>query len=346
MGTNLAASCRTIATDTNPGMKQHRPVIALALGTLCFTFGCSDDEAPAHAVAGTYGSPIPPEDGAEEGSDTPSTGDDSGVPANPSAPTSADGGAPDASDADASAGSPEDPPEQPAEPDPGPAPTQACTVQKDSDGFFTRKSSKSDYVAYVPASYDPTKPMRVIVGMHGCGDTALNFARWGMNPYATRSTQDHIGISVSGETGNNKCWSMGGDDDKVLAAVEDLATCFWVHRAKVVIAGFSSGGQLAYRVGMMHASSFAGILIENSGLYAAGSTPAALIAGASWKLPVAHRAHTGDTVFPIDKVRADWAAMKAAGFSVTTSEVAGGHDGTTDDWATWLIPQSKLWVRP
>ena len=240
----------------------------------------------------------------------------------------------------------EPPPAPPAQPDRGPAPTATCTVQKDADGFFWRTSPKSDYVAYVPASYSPSKPMRVIVGMHGCGDNAMNFAKWGMNPFPTRATQQHIGISVSGETGNNKCWSMGGDDDKVLAAVEDLAKCFWVDRSKVVVAGFSSGGQLAYRVGMMKASSFAGIVIENSGLYAAGSTSAALIAGVARKLPVAHRAHTSDTVFPLTKVKADWQAMSTAGFPLTTSEVAGGHDGSTDDWASWLIPQSASWVRP
>jgi poly(3-hydroxybutyrate) depolymerase len=239
------------------------------------------------------------------------------------------------------------PPVVPAQPDPGPPPSgTACNVDKDADGFFWRSSPKSDYVAYVPASYSPSAPMRVVIGLHGCGDDALNFAKWGINPWDGRGAQQHIGISVSGETGSNHCWSIGGDDDKVLAAIDDLATCFWVDRARVVIAGFSSGGELAYRVGLMHASKFAGILIENSSLYAAGSTPAALLAGAAWKIPVAHRAHTGDTVFPIAKVKADWQSIESSGFPLSTSEVAGGHDGTGDDWADFLIPHSASWGLP
>jgi predicted esterase len=330
-------------------MRQHHSALIAAL-LVAFTSACGedDDHEPRGEGNATFAAPI---GGGGEGNGAtpaPSEGSapDQGGIAGPSSPSGPESGGPDGGGDEPN--TPEDPSTvpPPAQPDPGPPPTSTCTVQKDDSGFFWRTSSKSKYVAYVPASYDPTKPMRLIVGMHGCGDDALNFAQWGVNPYATRATQDHIGISVSGETGNNKCWSMGGDDEKVLAAVEDLATCFWVNRSKVVIAGFSSGGQLAYRVGMMHASSFAGILIENSGLYAAGATPATLIAGAAWKLPVAHRAHTGDTVFPIDKVRADWVAMDAAGFSVTTSEVAGGHDGTSDDWAKWLIPQSTAWVHP
>jgi len=234
------------------------------------------------------------------------------------------------------------PPAAPA--NPGPAPAAQCSVTKDANGFFERNSGKSPYVAYVPASYSPSKPMRVIVGMHGCGDNALNFAKWGVNPWAGRASQQHIGISVGGETGNNKCWSMGNDDAKVWAAVEDLAKCFWVNQAQVVVAGFSSGGQLAYRVGMMQSSKFAGILIENSALYAAGAAVNTLLSGASRKIPIAHHAHQSDSVFPIAKVRADWSSISAMGFPLTKAESAGTHDGNSEDWM-WLISQSPTWTR-
>jgi predicted esterase len=295
------------------------------------TLGCaSANDAPASSRSETFGTSL----------------DDVDEPAPPTEGPSLAANAPDQAPV-----APSEPPEKadkPAPPasDPGPPPTSACTVEKNDAGFFWRTSPKSAYVAYVPASYDPASPMRVIVGMHGCGDTAENFATWGINPWATRATQAHIGISVSGETGNNRCWSKGNDDDKVLAAVDDLAKCFWLDRSKVVVAGFSSGGELAYRVGLLHADSFAGILVENSALYAAGAPTSALLGGAAWKLNVAHRAHTSDSVFPIAQVKADWAAMTSAGFPLVSSEIAGTHDGTSDDWANWLIPQSAGWTRP
>jgi predicted esterase len=237
-------------------------------------------------------------------------------------------------------------PVAPTVPDPGPKPTATCSIAKDAEGFFVRNSGKGDYVAYVPASYTGSAPMRAIVGMHGCGDTMTNFARWGVNPSATRATQEHIGISLGSETGNNKCWSMGNDDAKVLAAVADLSKCFWIHRAKVTVAGFSSGGQLAYRVGMKNADKLAGILIENSSLYAADANPDALLTNAARKIAIAHRAHSGDTVFPIAKVKADWTKTTNAGFPLSTSEVAGGHDGTSADWSGYLIPASAAWSLP
>ncbi len=224
----------------------------------------------------------------------------------------------------------------------GPKPTTTCSVTKDSGGFFVRSTTKSIYEAYVPASYTGTAPMRLIVGLHGCGDSAHNFATWGVNPYDTRATQRHIGISIGGRDG--QCWN-GSDDDKVLAAVDDISRCFWVHQKKVVIAGYSSGGEIGYRVGLQHASRFAGIIVEDSGLYAAGN-PDTLLANAAWKLNVAHLTHTADPVFPLAQVKADWAKMTAAGFPIKTSVTAGDHEGSSADWATWLIPQSAGFAAP
>jgi len=238
-----------------------------------------------------------------------------------------------------------DAPTTPADPlaGAGPKPTGTCTVTKDANGFFTRTTTKSSYVAYVPKSYDPTKPTRLVVGLHGCGDTALNFASWGINPQTTRASQDHIGISIGGKDG--ACWDLSTDGDKALAAIADVSKCFWVHQKKVVLAGFSSGGLLAYRLGLTQANRFAGILIQNSGLSGAGDANT-LLTNAARRLPIAHRAHTSDTVFPLANVKADWTKIKAKGFPLATSEVPGTHDGSSADWATWLLPQSAPWIAP
>jgi dienelactone hydrolase len=264
------------------------------------------------------------------GAQTPGTGTGTSTPTTPAPTTGTPTPTPTPPPVDPNAGA-------------GPKPTATCNVTKDSAGFFTRTSSASSYVAYVPASYTGTAPVRLIVGVHGCGDTAMNFATWGVNPYDTRSTQDHIGISIGGADG--RCWTAA-DDAKVLAAVDDISSCFWVHQKKVVIAGFSSGGELSYRLGLSQASRFAGILIEDSGLYAANSNPDGLLANASWKLNIAHLTHTSDPVFPLATVKADWAKTTAAGFPLVTKETPGVHDGTSTDWATWLIPLSASWVAP
>ena len=221
--------------------------------------------------------------------------------------------------------------------DPGPVPAGCTGITKDSDGFFTRTTAKSDYVAFVPKSY-AGKPTTLVVGLHGCGDDAMNFATWAVNPWDTRGKQAHIGISVGGKDGS--CWDTNKDSDKVLAAIDDIATCFYVHKQKVVLAGYSSGGMLAYKLGLSQSSRFAGIIIENSGLGSA--QPSA----AKWKINVAHIAHKGDGDFPLSSVRGDWAKLEAAGIPLQKSEVEGEHDGNSDDWTTFLLPKIAGWKAP
>lgn len=215
---------------------------------------------------------------------------------------------------------------------PGAPPGDCGDLQKDDDGFFRRDSGKSEYVAYVPDSYDGS-PTPLVIGLHGCGDDAANFATWGVAPYDGRKAQKHLAIALDGASGGGDCWDAS-DLPKIAAAVADLAKCVYVHRKRVVVAGYSSGGILAYREGLEHAGSYAGILISNSVL-----GDATLLTKASRKIPIAHRAHTEDDVFPIDDVRASWTKIEAAGFSLTKDEVSGGHDGTSDDWL-WLLERA------
>lgn len=231
---------------------------------------------------------------------------------------------------------------------PGPGPTQVCPIQKDADGFFQLTSAKSDYWVRLPGGYDPQnpKPTALLVAIHGCGDSAYNFATWGAVPWELRSSHTYIGISVGGRDG--QCWSVPADGALVTAAIEHVRSCFYVHQKKIVLAGFSSGGELSYNLGMRNAGKFAGILIENSGLTegVGASNVASVLANAAWKINVAHSAHLDDEVFAIDSVRKDRDAMLGAGFPVQYREVPGTHDGTSADWVDFLIPKMAGWVAP
>lgn len=230
--------------------------------------------------------------------------------------------------------------------DPGPPPTQTCTYTKDSNGFFKLTSPSSDYWVRLPPAYDPKspKPTRLFVALHGCGDTAQNFATWAAAPAAVRATQDYIAISIGGR--DNDCWTMGTDGAIANAAITHLRSCFYVHQKKIVVGGYSSGGMLAYRMGMTDAGKFAGILIENSGLSQGVGNVAAALAGAAWKINVAHSAHTEDMSFLIAGVRADRDKMLQAGFPLQYREQPGDHNGSSDDWAGYLLPKMGTWTAP
>ena len=229
--------------------------------------------------------------------------------------------------------------------DPGPGPTKQCSYTPDADGFFSLSSAKSDYWVRLPVSYNPAKPSRLVVAIHGCGDTAKNFATWAAAPYALRATQDYIAISIGGR--DNQCWDLAADGPTVAAAIADVRACFFVHQKQIVLAGYSSGGMLAYNLGMKGAASYAGILIENSGLsQGVGGNVDQVLTNAAWKLNVAHSARLQDGSFAIAGVQADRDKMLAHGFPLQYRELPGDHNGSSDDWAVYLLPKMSTWNAP
>jgi|GEM_PF-2065794 len=232
--------------------------------------------------------------------------------------------------------------------DAGPPPSRNCAINKDANGFFKLTTpSGLDYWVRVPASYSTANPQptRAVIGTHGCGDNAYNFATWAMAPWDVRATQDYIAISV-GAGRDGQCWDTAADEAKVLAVLDDARSCLYLHQKQTTMAGYSSGGGLAYRTALHNAGRFAGVLIENSSLSTFGAGTDAALAAAAWKLNVAISARTEDGDYPIATVRADRAKLVAAGFPVQYRELAGGHSGTGDDWSLYLLPKMRPWNAP
>jgi poly(3-hydroxybutyrate) depolymerase len=235
------------------------------------------------------------------------------------------------------------------EPYAGSGPTQTCPYTPDSNGFFTLTSPASTYVVRLPPGYDAQnpQPQRLLVAIHGCGDTAMNFATWGAVPFVLRPTQDYIAISIGGRDG--QCWNIGTHDVLVTAAIAHVSACFYVHQHMIVLAGYSSGGGLAYHLAMANTRDYAGVLIENSSLSSAvggASQVDAALDQAGWKIEIAHSARIDDGSYPIAVVQADRVKLLAHGFPLQYRELPGTHDGTSDDWSEYLIPKMAAWVSP
>ena len=232
-------------------------------------------------------------------------------------------------------------------------PTRTCSYSPNGDGFFTMTEAQGTYVVRLPTGYVNTKAYPVVIGTHGCSDSADNFCTWGPAAYnddASERENDKLSyIAIAVEDVSGACWSLG-DSGKVLAALDDAISCFYVDQAHVTMAGYSSGAAVAYKVGLGNASRFAGILIEDGALYDNGpSAEASLLANASWKINIAHLTHDGDGDYPKAQVMADWTVIRAAGFPLdTTITGAPSHDGSSMDWYSWLEPHTTAaaWTAP
>lgn len=153
--------------------------------------------------------------------------------------------------------------------------------------------------------------------------------------------QDWINLAVGGREGS--CWSnTATDGPTILATLADLKTHFNIDPKRVILGGYSSGGDVGYPLLFQNANLFAGGLFENT---APNSTAMTTAGTASWKLNITHLAHTGDTTYPIAAARTWVATLKSKGYPVTLIEKAGGHydndsgqTGTQYDLRTFLLP--------
>ena len=234
-------------------------------------------------------------------------------------------------------------------PPPSTFPTAPITVSYNN--VVTLNSSSSPYYLYVPSAYDSTHntPTKLLVWLHGCGGDGYG-AAWTVSP---GGSQSWLSVSVGGRDG--ACWNPDTDTTIVLAALADVKRRVDVDPRRVVIGGYSSGGDMAYRTAFYNASSFAGVIAENTSPFRdTGSTQSASLAAASWKFNVAHLAHLSDATYPIAGVRAETDALTAAAFPMTRLERAGTHwdpdtasSGTDYDLRTYLLPYLNAgWIAP
>jgi CARDB len=230
-------------------------------------------------------------------------------------------------------------------------PTAPVSYQANTPEDIT--DSQSDYWVDVPPSYDASNqtPETLLVWMHGCGGEAEGDA-YEVSPGDDRS---YIAISIGGR--EDDCWDPDTDVPKVLTAVADVKTHFNVDPRRVIIAGYSSGGDLAYRTIFDNADLFAGILAENTSPFRdTGSTAAQSLAAAAWKFNDVHLAHDQDDTYPLAGVQDEITQMQAAGFPVTLIHVPGDHfdddndvndTGTDNDLRHYLLPHiNDGWQSP
>src|SRR5262249_23734885 len=199
-----------------------------------------------------------------------------------------------------------------------------------------------NYWIDVPASYDATHhtPAELLVWSHGCGGES----KYDISDVAAKAGgPTYIAIALDGREGG--CWDVNADPASVLAAIADVKTHFNIDPQRVVLGGYSSGGDLSYRVAFTHSTEIAGVLAENTSPFRdTGLTPDQALAAPA-HFHIVHLAHTEDTTYPLSGVLSEINAVKAAGFPVDLIERPGTHwdndngdTGTTHDLKTFLLP--------
>ncbi|MGE3800641.1 MAG: PHB depolymerase family esterase [Candidatus Kapaibacterium sp.] len=158
-----------------------------------------------------------------------------------------------------------------------------------------------EYYVHVPESYDPSQPIPVVFMLHGTsgdGEKFYNISGWKElgekeNILTVFPSSWHYCIIDDGQVKNTTKWhSFPGafdycagevprDDVKFLRQIiSELDERFTIDSKRMYLAGFSNGGQMAFRCGVEMSDVFAAIV------EASGSTATDTTATPQRKLPV------------------------------------------------------------
>ena len=217
----------------------------------------------------------------------------------------------------------------------------------DYNNAHTYNNGTSDYYVFVPTAYDSTHntPIKVLIWLQG----STGFGLGDVQGFSVNG-QSFIMMGVGGFEGTSFNDNMQQGMTNVVNALASLKTQFNIDPLRVVLGGYSAGGDLTYLTIFNHASLFAGALTCNTDPFRdTTETQAQALSKGGWKFNVKHLLHTSDGNYTRTPTIADFGVLTTNGYPVTLVERPGTHsDANTDpDIKAVLLPQMDgTWVAP
>ncbi len=170
------------------------------------------------------------------------------------------------------------------------------------------------YYLYVPDKLDKTKPVPLIVLLHGSGRTGNSLVeKW-------KDLAKKEGLIIVGPDAlNTQGWTIPGDGpDFIYEIVEALKAKYPINARRVYLFGHSAGAGQSLLLSLLESEYFAATAIHAGALHG-DSSP--YIESATRKIPMAIWVGTNDEYFPLTVVRATRDALITAGFKCELTEI-------------------------
>jgi len=188
-----------------------------------------------------------------------------------------------------------------------------------------------DALLFVPVTYQPERPHRLVVMLHGAGSNP----RHALDPFLDHAAEHDLLLLAPASRGPT--WDVirteyGGDVAFIDAALHWVFERYALKTAPVVIEGFSDGASYALSLGLTNGDLFTHVIA-----FAPGFAAPAMHVGAP-RVFVAHG--TRDTVLPIERCSRVLAPrLQRSGYDVHYQEFDGPHvvpDAAVRDALAWL----------
>jgi phospholipase/carboxylesterase len=222
-------------------------------------------------------------------------------------------------------------------------PSAVRPLVKVESALFSETSSSGSHAVFTPLHYESGYAYPLIVWLHGHGDTERQLTRVmplvSMRNYVAAAPR---GADVAGANGLTYGWPQSDDaiqyaQQQIFPAIETVEAKLHVNRRRVFLAGFGSGGTMAYRVAMTHPDRFAGVL-SLCGPFPNDRTPLRNLVAAR-KMPVFLAVGRDDRSYPADQVCEDLRLFHAAGLLVTLRQYPCG-----DELAPQMLTDIDRWI--
>lgn len=205
------------------------------------------------------------------------------------------------------------------------------------------------HALFIPRPYEPGYDYPLIVWLHGQGSDERQLC----SIMPKLSIQNHVAIAprgvcmkvVYGKEKEGYGWPQTYEqilqvEQNIFDAIEVAAQKIHFSRQRIFLAGFDSGGTMAFRVALSHPQHFAGII----SLCGAFPTCRRLFGNLSLarKLPIFMAVCRNSHQYPDDEVCENLRLLYAAGMSVTLRQYPYGHELKKlmlTDVDRWIIAQ-------
>jgi len=212
------------------------------------------------------------------------------------------------------------------------------------------QSSTLAYLTVFPDNYEAGQAYPMIVCLHGRGAEMRDLA--GLAPaidqrgYVYVCPNAPVTISIGPGYTGQAWYEPGGNPnpaamEQALTAldgvVRDVFAQYQVAPGHAILLGFSQGGAMTYRYGMLRPEMFAGLVILSGALRNPEALLPHLPAGRDQRIFIAHGTH--DPVVPVDLSRDAVGFLEAQGYQPLYHEYPMGHEITQEvlnDLTPWI----------
>jgi predicted esterase len=121
---------------------------------------------------------------------------------------------------------------------------------------------------YVPANYDSTKQVGLVVCLHGLGDNSSNYRNAVINTlkWNTIFSNSILVFPDGGNDANSDFYAPAGDETFIETTINYCKNNYNINSSEIILQGFSLGGRSALKYGLDHPNKFKALLLNTPAL--------------------------------------------------------------------------------